>query len=119
MLARALVELPALAKARLDAARLSHGEVTALGTPRRLAVIVRGLADRQPDLDERVVGPPVGAAFAADGTVTKAGLGFAAKNGVDPATLARRPRCRARRACTRWRPATSPGSRRRRAAGAA
>jgi glycyl-tRNA synthetase beta chain len=89
MLARALVDLPALAKARLDAARLSYGEVTALGTPRRLALVVRGLADRQPDLDERVVGPPVGAAFAADGTVTKAGLGFAAKNGVDPATLAK------------------------------
>ena len=87
MLARALAELPALAKARLDAARLTYGEVTALGTPRRLALVVRGLADRQPDLDERVVGPPIGAAFAADGTVTKAGLGFAAKNGVDPATL--------------------------------
>lgn len=87
MLAKALVDLPALAKARLDAARLTYGEVTALGTPRRLALVVRGLADRQPDLDERVVGPPIGAAFAADGTVTKAGLGFAAKNGVDPATL--------------------------------
>ena len=87
MLARALAELPALVTARLAAARLTHGAVTALGTPRRLAVVVRGLAERQPDLDERVVGPPVGAAFAADGTVTKAGVGFAQKNGVDPATL--------------------------------
>ncbi len=87
MLARAIAELPALVRARLDAARLTSTDVIALGTPRRLAVIVRGLVDRQPDLDERVVGPPVGAAFAADGTVTKAGLGFAAKNGVDPQTL--------------------------------
>jgi len=31
-----------------------------------------GLADRQPDLNEEVVGPPAGAAFAADGSVTKA-----------------------------------------------
>ena len=46
MLARALVELPALAKARLDAARLSYGEVTALGTPRRLALVVRGQPGR-------------------------------------------------------------------------
>ncbi|MEZ4402703.1 MAG: glycine--tRNA ligase subunit beta [Kofleriaceae bacterium] len=89
MLAKALADLPALVRARLDAARLTYGEVTALGTPRRLAVMVHGLADRQPDLDERVVGPPVGAAFAADGSVTKAGQGFAAKNGVDPATLER------------------------------
>ncbi len=87
MLARALVELPALVEARLAAARLSHGGVRALGTPRRLAVIVKALADRQPDLDEEVVGPPVGAAFAADGSVTKAGQGFAAKNGVAPEAL--------------------------------
>lgn len=89
MLARALAELPALVTKRLAEARLAHGAVTALGTPRRLAVLVRELADRQPDLNERVVGPPVGAAFAADGTVTKAGQGFAAKNGVDPSTLER------------------------------
>ena len=56
MLARALVELPALVEARLAAARLTHDGVRALGTPRRLAVIVRGLADRQPDL--RVRTPP-------------------------------------------------------------
>ena len=52
---------------------------------------MRGLAPRQPDLRERVVGPPAGAAFAADGTPTKAALGFAAKNGVDPSTLERGP----------------------------
>ena len=60
-----------------------------LGTPRRLALIVKGLADRQPDLDEQVVGPPVSAAFAADGTITKAGQGFAAKNGVDASALSK------------------------------
>lgn len=87
MLARALVDLPGLVEARLAAARLSHGGVRALGTPRRLAVIVKVLADRQPDLDEEVIGPPVGAAFAADGSVTKAGQGFAAKNGVAPESL--------------------------------
>jgi glycyl-tRNA synthetase beta chain len=90
MLARALVELPVLVEAKLTAARLTHGGVRALGTPRRVAVIVKQLADRQPDLNEEVVGPPASAAFAADGSVTKAGQGFAAKNGVDPAALARR-----------------------------
>ncbi|MEO8704618.1 MAG: glycine--tRNA ligase subunit beta [Kofleriaceae bacterium] len=87
MLAKQLADLPKLVGDRLAAARLEHAGVSALGTPRRVAVIVKALADRQPDLDEEVVGPPVSAAFAADGSVTKAGQGFAAKNGVDPATL--------------------------------
>ena len=82
MLARALAELPGALEQQLAAARLEHKGVRALGTPRRLAVIVKQLADRQPDLHEEVVGPPASAAFAADGTLTKAGQGFAAKNGV-------------------------------------
>jgi glycyl-tRNA synthetase beta chain len=88
-LARALAELPAMATARLAAARLAHGAVTALGAPRRIALRVAGVADRQPDLRERVVGPPVGAAFGKDGAPTKAAIGFAQKNGVDPASLER------------------------------
>ncbi len=91
MLSRALAELPAMITARLAEARLPHGEIVALGTPRRLALVVRGLADRQPDLRERVVGPPVSAGFAPDGTPTKAAIGFAQKNGVDPASLERAP----------------------------
>jgi glycyl-tRNA synthetase beta chain len=88
-LARALDALPGLATRRLGEARLAHGAVRALGTPRRIALEVRGLADRQPDLRERVIGPPASAAFAADGTPTRAAIGFAQKNGVDPATLER------------------------------
>jgi glycyl-tRNA synthetase beta chain len=90
MLARALAELPAAAAARFAAARLGHGDIRALGTPRRLAVLVKQLADRQPDLVEEVVGPPVSAAFSADGAVTKAGQGFASKVGVSPSALAQR-----------------------------
>ncbi len=87
MLARQLVDLPALVEQKLAAARLGHKGVRSLGTPRRLAVIVKQVADRQPDLHDEVVGPPVSAAFAADGTLTKAGQGFAAKNGVAPESL--------------------------------
>jgi glycyl-tRNA synthetase beta chain len=90
MLARALAELPALVEERLAAARLSHGGARALGTPRRLAVIVKQLADRQPDLNEEIVGPPASAAFASDGSLTRAGQGFAAKNGVAPEALVKR-----------------------------
>lgn len=87
MLAKQLVEFPASVELRLAAARLEHKGVRALGTPRRLTVIVKQLSDRQPDLHEEVVGPPVSAAFAPDGTLTKAGQGFAAKNGVAAESL--------------------------------
>jgi glycyl-tRNA synthetase beta chain len=87
MLTRALAELPAQVEAKLAAARLEHKGVRAIGTPRRIAIIVKGLAERQPDLREEVVGPPVGAAFAPDGTLTKAGQGFATKNGVDASAI--------------------------------
>lgn len=90
MLAKALADLPAAVEQRLAAARLEWTGVRALGTPRRLAVIVKGLAERQPDLDEQVVGPPASAAFAPDGTLTKAGQGFAAKNGVAPEALVKK-----------------------------
>jgi glycyl-tRNA synthetase beta chain len=90
MLAKALADLPAAVEQKLTAARLEWGAVRALGTPRRIAVIVKGLADRQPDLNEEVVGPPVSAAFAADGTLTKAGQGFAAKNGVAAESLVKK-----------------------------
>src|SRR3954470_14362367 len=77
----ALAALPGLAKAKLEGLRLSHGEIRALGTPRRLALLVQGLAERQPDLDEEVVGPPETAAYK-DGKPTKAAEAFANKLGV-------------------------------------
>jgi len=90
MLAKAIADLPATVEGKLTAARLTWSSVKALGTPRRLAIIVKGLADRQPDLDEEVVGPPVGAAFDKEGALTKAGQGFAAKNGVAPESLVKK-----------------------------
>src|SRR5689334_523109 len=55
----ALRALPDLLKKRLSDLRLTHGAIRPLGTPRRLAVIVEGVAERQPDLEEEVTGPPV------------------------------------------------------------
>ena len=57
--------------------------------PRRLVATVAELADRQSDLEETVTGPPVRAAFDANGEPTRAALGFARKQGVDVAALAR------------------------------
>src|SRR5262245_35628797 len=86
-LARALSELPGLATARLASARLEHGEVVALGAPRRIAVHVRGLTDRQADISETLTGPPASAAFDKQGQPTKAALGFAQKAGVPASEL--------------------------------
>jgi glycyl-tRNA synthetase beta chain len=77
----ALAALPALVTAKLDALRLKHGEAKALGTPRRLAVLVPGVATKQDDLDEEVIGPPEAVGFK-DGKPTKAAEAFAAKCGV-------------------------------------
>lgn len=82
----ALGALPALVTQKLTELRLPHGEPKALGTPRRLAVLVPDVALTQTDLDEEVVGPPESAAFK-DGVPTKAAEAFAAKLGVALDTL--------------------------------
>lgn len=68
------------------ALRLTHGSVEAHGSPRRLALLVRGLAERATDIEERLEGPPVGVAFK-DGKPTKAAEGFAKKAGVSVDSL--------------------------------
>jgi glycyl-tRNA synthetase beta chain len=73
----------------LDDARIAHGEVKALGTPRRLAVYARELAARQTDATSQAFGPPVTQAFDAEGKPTPAALGFARSQGVDVSALER------------------------------
>jgi glycyl-tRNA synthetase beta chain len=73
----------------LDDARLAHGEVKAVGTPRRLAVWARAVAPRQTDARNQAFGPPVSQAFDGEGKPTAAALGFARSQGVDVAALER------------------------------
>lgn len=80
--ARAMEQMPELAKAALSALRLAHGAIRALGSPRRLAVLIEGVGEAQPDLEEEVLGPPKSASFEADGKPKKAVEGFAKKLGV-------------------------------------
>jgi glycyl-tRNA synthetase beta chain len=76
--------------AHLEALRIQHRTpVRAHVAPRRLVATVAELAERQSDLEETVTGPPVRAAFAANGEPTRAALGFARKQGVDVSELAR------------------------------
>ena len=74
--------------ARLAEFRLEAGATEPFSTPRRLGVVVARVAQRQSDLEELITGPPVSAAIK-DGQPTPAGLGFARRNGVEFAALAR------------------------------
>lgn len=82
----ALDAMPTLAEKKLADLRLSHGKVRALGTPRRLGLLIEGLAEAQPDLDEELVGPPEAVAFK-DGVPSKAAEAFANKLGIPTSAL--------------------------------
>lgn len=58
-------------------------------TPRRLVLILSGLPEREADREEQVLGPPVRAAYNAEGAPTPALLGFAKRCGVAPEELVR------------------------------
>lgn len=78
----AMQQLERLVAEQFRAARIAFDTVRSLGTPRRLTVLVDGVADTQEDLAEEVKGPPKQAAFDAEGRPTKAAEGFARKQGV-------------------------------------
>lgn len=88
-LARALVDLRDRAEAALAEARLETTGLRTVGTPRRLTLIATGIADRQPDVEEEVVGPPARVAFDEAGAPTKAAVGFADRNRVEVSALRR------------------------------
>ena len=71
----------------LKEAGLSYSAARYFAAPRRLAIQVDQLATQQPDRSNQMDGPPVQAAFDADGNPTKAAEGFARKCGVSVAEL--------------------------------
>ncbi len=84
--------LPGLAQALLDGVidglakrgiALDRGEAKPLYTPRRLAVLLPGVAVEQPEQRSEVLGPYLNIALDADGVPTRALQGFAQKAGVD------------------------------------
>jgi glycyl-tRNA synthetase beta chain len=67
---------------KLTAARIGHGPLKTFGTPRRLAVMVGDVADKQTSVTTEVTGPPKRVAFDAEGRPTKAAEGFAKTHGI-------------------------------------
>jgi glycyl-tRNA synthetase beta chain len=74
--------LSALAKARIN-----HGPHRLFGTPRRLAIEIKDVADRQQPLKTEVVGPPRSVGFDTNGKATVAAEKFAQKVGLPLAKL--------------------------------
>ncbi|MGR9014832.1 MAG: glycine--tRNA ligase subunit beta, partial [Gammaproteobacteria bacterium] len=67
----------------LNAAELTFTGSKAYATPRRLAVFIENLSSAQPDKTVEKRGPALQAAFAPDGSPSKAALGFASSCGTN------------------------------------
>ena len=90
--------LPGLAQAFFDGVlaglekrgvAVTRGDAKPLSTPRRLAVLLPGVATEQPEQRSEVLGPYLNIALDAEGNPTKALAGFAAKAGIDWTALER------------------------------
>ena len=82
-----LGQLKQLAETKLNDAHLPFESIATYGTPRRLALIVKGIADASAEISERHKGPSASIAYDADGNATKAAIGFARGKGLDVADL--------------------------------
>ena len=82
-----LGQLKQLAETKLNDAHLPFESIATYGTPRRLALIVKGLTDTSAEISERHKGPSASIAYDADGNATKAAIGFARGKGLDVADL--------------------------------
>ncbi len=69
-------------KAALESQNITYQAIKPFAAPRRLALQIVGISDKQPDRTEQKRGPAIKAAFDSDGNLTKAGLGFASGLGI-------------------------------------
>ncbi|MBV6884625.1 glycine--tRNA ligase subunit beta [Xanthomonas euvesicatoria] len=109
--------LPGLAQAFFDGVlsglekrgvAVTRGDAKPLSTPRRLAVLLPGVATEQPEQRLEVLGPYLNIALDAEGQPTKALAGFAAKAGIDWTALERTSDAKGERFVHR---AVTPGAR--------
>ncbi len=109
--------LPGLAQAFFDGivdglskrgVAIERGDAKPLSTPRRLAVLLPGVAVEQPEQHSEVLGPYLNIALDAEGQPTKALQGFAAKAGIDWSALERTSDAKGERFVHR---STTPGAR--------
>ena len=72
---------------QLADANISFDSIKAFAAPRRLAIQIQGISDKQPDRTEEKRGPAIKAAFDADGNPTRAAMGFAKGLGIEASKL--------------------------------
>ena len=83
MIASATEELSRRMRELVTRERLGEAEVETFSTPRRIAVLVRGIVASQPDVEEQVMGPAVSVAYDAAGQPKPPAHAFARKVGLD------------------------------------
>lgn len=83
---KAEADLRKIIENELKSERIGFSEIESFSTPRRVAVIIKDLAEKQTDLDRKSTGPSVEVAYK-DGKLTKAGEGFIKSQGVSEADV--------------------------------
>lgn len=86
-LPKALKDIERIVKKDFSENRIRHGAVKTMGTPRRLVLCVREIAEKQDDQVIEKVGPAKKAAFDDEGNPTKAAMGFARGQGLEISEL--------------------------------
>lgn len=78
----ALLEIETILKKNLDSLRISYDQIKTYATPRRFAIQIQNIAEKQSDYEELIKGPAKKIALDASGSPSKALLGFVkSKNG--------------------------------------
>ncbi|TFG38457.1 MAG: glycine--tRNA ligase subunit beta, partial [Syntrophobacterales bacterium] len=86
-LPKALKDIERIVKKDFSENRIRHGAVKTMGTPRRLVLCVREIAEKQDDQVIEKVGPAKKASFDDEGNPTKAAMGFARGQGLEISEL--------------------------------
>ncbi|MBF0553686.1 MAG: glycine--tRNA ligase subunit beta [Nitrospirae bacterium] len=84
-----IARIEELASGLLKEAAVVFSEVKVYATPRRIAIIADGVREFQESKVREVFGPPVSAAYDAEGNPTRAAIGFAATHSIDAGQLSR------------------------------
>jgi len=79
---KAEADLKKITEDELKVERISFSEIESFSTPRRVAVIIKNIAEKQEDLDKKSIGPSIEIAYK-DGELTKAGEGFVKSQGAE------------------------------------
>ncbi len=83
----AISQLESGFKSFLESNNVNYANIRVMATPRRLAVMIEGLGNSQPDVEKVVKGPISTVAYDENKNLTPAGLGFAKKNNIEPTAL--------------------------------